>query len=146
MILVTLAITLLTHNLVIGCWPVLALTAILFSRKVAKVIEVESCLESGNHSIYRVRGQLFVVSVIYFKAGFALHEHPALVTIDMQGGPSVGPERGHGPRPVDPATALWQQQGGGHQPQSRAHRTGLFSRIGVAPEAGGRGGEVAIAH
>jgi SulP family sulfate permease len=64
-----------------------ALAGILFSRKVAKVIAVSSELVAPDHRVYRVEGQLFFVSSIYFRQGFALHEHPHpnRITIDMGG-------------------------------------------------------------
>ena len=141
--LTTVTITVLTHNLAVGLLTGVALAALLFSRKVAKVINVDSRLEGDDHRIYIVRGQLFFVSSIYFRQGFELHEHPARVTIDMA------------------AAHLWDQSGvaaldqvirrlklGGSQvevvglnPESQD----LFARIGVAEEAGGRGGTLAPA-
>ena len=83
----TLLITLITHNLAIGVLSGVALAAILFSRKVAKVIAVthhDSPLPSGGRERrYAVVGQLFFVSVTYFKAGFDLHDHPERVVIDL---------------------------------------------------------------
>jgi SulP family sulfate permease len=87
---------------------------------------------------------LFFVSSIYFRQGFALHEHPERVTIDMA------------------EAHIWDQSGvsaldqvirrlklGGSSvnvlhlnPES----TDLFARIGIAEEAGGRGGSMASAH
>ncbi|MEB3263152.1 MAG: SulP family inorganic anion transporter [Synechococcus sp.] len=142
--LLTLAITLLTHNLAVGVLAGVALAAILFSRKVAKVITVERVDPAHDHCLYRVRGQLFFVSVVYFKAGFALHEHPARVTIDMG------------------EAHLWDQSGvvaldqvirklrsGGSQVEVvglNPESIDLFARLGVAPEAGGRGGMVSGGH
>jgi len=83
----TLVITLITHNLAIGVLAGVALAAILFSRKVAKVIAVthrDSPLPSGGRERrYAVVGQLFFVSVTYFKEGFDLHDHPERVVIDL---------------------------------------------------------------
>ncbi|MEN9766194.1 MAG: hypothetical protein RLZZ32_154 [Cyanobacteriota bacterium] len=83
----TLVVTLITHNLALGVLSGVALAAILFSRKVAKVIEVEhrdAPLPSGGRErCYLVNGQIFFVSVIYFKAGFDLHDHPERVVIDL---------------------------------------------------------------
>ena len=83
----TLLITLITHNLAIGVLSGVSLAAILFSRKVAKVIAVthrDSPLPSGGRERrYAVVGQLFFVSVTYFKAGFDLHDHPERVVIDL---------------------------------------------------------------
>jgi len=60
-----------------------ALAAILFSRKVAKVISVSATQLTDDHLYYTVQGQLFFVSTVYFLAGFKRHSHPARVTIDM---------------------------------------------------------------
>lgn len=142
--LLTVAITVITHNLAIGLLAGVALAGILFSRKVAKVIQVESHLESPDHRLYTVRGQLFFVSSIYFRQGFELHEHPARVTIDMA------------------EAHLWDQSGvavldqvirrlrlGGSEVRVihlNRESTDLFARIGIAPEAGGRGGPEPAAH
>ena len=144
--LLTVLITVLTHNLAVGLLAGVALAGILFSRKVAKVITVDSRLESDGHRVYSVRGQLFFVSSIYLRQGFELHEHPhpARVTIDMAG------------------AHIWDQSGvtaldqvirrlklGGSAVEVvnlNAESTDLFARIGVAPEAGGRGGELNAAH
>jgi SulP family sulfate permease len=83
--LMTFAVTMLTtpHNLALGVIAGVALAGILFSRKVAKVIEVESMEISADERRYRVKGQLFFVSKVYFVQGFDLHDHPARVTIDL---------------------------------------------------------------
>jgi SulP family sulfate permease len=142
--LLTVVIAVLTHNLAIGLLAGVALAGILFSRKVAKVIAVESELEGEDHRIYRVRGQLFFVSSIYFRQGFELHEHPARVTIDM-GEAHIWDQSG--------VTALDQvirrlKLGGSTVEVIHLNRdsTDLFARIGVAAEAGGRGGELTATH
>ena len=142
--LLTVVVTVLTHNLAVGLLAGVALAAILFSRKVAKVIQVESRLEGDDHRIYTVRGQLFFVSSIYFRQGFELHEHPARVTIDMADA-HIWDQTG--------VTALDQvirrlKLGGSSVEVRHLNResTDLFARIGVAPEAGGRGGALEAAH
>jgi SulP family sulfate permease len=144
--LLTVVVTVLTHNLAVGLLAGVALAAILFSRKVAKVIEVSSELLAPDHRLYRVRGQLFFVSSIYFRQGFEPHEHPhpARVTIDM-GDAHIWDQSG--------VSALDQvirrlKLGGSRvevvhlNPES----TDLFARIGVAAEAGGSGRSTASAH
>tara|TARA_B100002051_G_scaffold272225_2_gene308561 strand:- start:1779 stop:3341 length:1563 start_codon:yes stop_codon:yes gene_type:complete len=81
----TFAVTMLTtpHNLALGVLAGVALAAILFSRKVAKVIRVETVDVGQDERIYRVIGQLFFVSKVYFIQGFDLHSHQATITIDM---------------------------------------------------------------
>ena len=142
--LLTVGITVITHNLAIGLLAGVALAGILFSRKVAKVIEVSSELPEPDHRIYRVRGQLFFVSSVYFRAGFEIHEHPAKVTIDMKDA-HIWDQSG--------VTVLDQvirrlKQGGSEVEVIHLNRgsTDLFARIGVAQEAGGRGGQLSSAH
>ena len=81
----TFAVTMLTtpHNLALGVVAGVALAALLFSRKVAKVIRVDVEDISADHRRYRVSGQLFFVSKVYFLQGFDVHEHPAQITIDL---------------------------------------------------------------
>ena len=138
--LLTVVVTVLTHNLAVGLLSGVALAGILFSRKVAKVIAVSSERLAPDHRLYRVRGQLFFVSSIYFRQGFALHEqpHPARVTIDM-GEAHIWDQSG--------VTALDQvirrlKLGGSvvEVVNLNPESTDLFARIGVAEEAGGRGG------
>jgi len=83
--LMTFAVTMLTtpHNLALGVLAGVALAGILFSRKVAKVIKVETIDISEQERHYRVTGQLFFVSKIYFTQGFDLHDHPERITIDL---------------------------------------------------------------
>ena len=82
--LTTFAVTMLTkpHNLALGVIAGVGLAAILFSRKVAKVITV-SRVKGKNQITYKVEGQLFFVSKIYFLQGFDIHEHPKDILIDM---------------------------------------------------------------
>jgi len=83
--LTTFLVTMLTkpHNLALGVIARVALAAILFSRKVAKVITVSRFKQSNNKIIYKVEGQLFFVSKIYFLQGFDIYEHPENITIDL---------------------------------------------------------------
>ncbi|WP_413440735.1 SulP family inorganic anion transporter [Synechococcus sp. MIT S1220] len=85
--LMTFAVTMLTtpHNLALGVLAGVALAGILFSRKVAKVIHVETIDPNEDERLYRVTGQLFFVSKVYFVQGFDLHDHPQRITIDMSG-------------------------------------------------------------
>ena len=83
--LITFAVTMLTkpHNLALGVVSGVALAAILFSRKVAKVIKVSKIRKDPKRIIYKVEGQLFFVSKIYFLQGFDIYEHPHEIIIDM---------------------------------------------------------------
>ncbi len=83
--LMTFSVTMLTtpHNLALGVLAGVALAGILFSRKVAKVINVTLTRISPEEIRYEVTGQLFFVSKIYFLEGFDAHDHPARIIIDM---------------------------------------------------------------
>ena len=83
--LTTFAVTMLTkpHNLALGVIAGVALAAILFSRKVAKVITVKRYKNDKNQITYKVEGQLFFVSKMYFIQGFDIYEHPEKIIIDM---------------------------------------------------------------
>ena len=83
--LMTFAVTMLTtpHNLALGVLAGVALAGILFSRKVAKVIQVDTIDLNEQERLYKVKGQLFFVSKVYFVQGFDLHDHPQRITIDM---------------------------------------------------------------
>ncbi|MGB3766172.1 MAG: SulP family inorganic anion transporter [Phormidesmis sp.] len=82
--LVTVVTTVITHNLALGVAVGIALSAIAFSRKIGKLIEVQSEL-SPDHSqrTYYVYGQLFFVSANNFLEAFNLHEHLDKVVIDL---------------------------------------------------------------
>ncbi len=83
--LMTFSVTMLTtpHNLALGVIAGVALAGILFSRKVAKVIQVNKIVISNDEVKYEVTGQLFFVSKIYFLQGFDIHYHPKKIIIDM---------------------------------------------------------------
>ena len=80
----TVAVTLLTHNLAIGVVIGVALSTIFFSRKIANLIYVDSHLsEDGQHRTYSINGQVFFVSVEAFLEGFDFHEHPKAMTVNL---------------------------------------------------------------
>ncbi len=82
--LTTVAITLLTHNLAFGVIVGVALSAIFFSRKIAKLVQVDSTLANeGRDRVYRVNGQLFFVSVETFVNAFNFRETVERVVIDL---------------------------------------------------------------
>ena len=81
--LTTFSVTMLTHNLAYGVVAGVVLASILFSRKVAKVITVARIKTDQDTITYKVEGQLFFVSKIYFLQGFNIHEHPKSIVLDM---------------------------------------------------------------
>ncbi|WP_422756923.1 SulP family inorganic anion transporter [Microcoleus anatoxicus] len=80
----TVLITVLTHNLAIGVVIGIALSTVFFSRKIAKVVFVDTVLSpDGTKRTYNVAGQLFFVSVDDFLDAFNLSEELELVLIDL---------------------------------------------------------------
>ncbi len=77
----TVMTTVMTHNLALGGMVEIALSAIAFSRKIGKLITVQTDLrEKGNTRTYYVFGQLFFVSANNFREAFDPHEK---VVIDL---------------------------------------------------------------
>ena len=131
--LLTLVLALLTRNLAIAVVVGVALAAILFSRKVAKVVDVEAQWLGDDHLNYRVRGQLFFVSTVYFLAGFKQHAHPARVTIDMAEA-HVWDQTGM--RALDQVIRKLQQAGSRVEVQNLNQESlNLFERISESPDA-----------
>jgi len=76
--------TLLTHNLAIGVVIGIALSTILFSRKIAQLVFVDTILSPDQQErIYSVAGQLFFVSVDEFLAAFNFKEELQHVKINL---------------------------------------------------------------
>ncbi|NEP18067.1 MAG: SulP family inorganic anion transporter, partial [Leptolyngbya sp. SIO4C1] len=76
--------TIITHNLAIGVIVGIALSSLFFSRKIAKLIRIESRLSpSSDERVYYVKGQLFFVSVNDFLAAFDFAEHLDRIVIDL---------------------------------------------------------------
>ena len=82
--LTTIAVTLLTHNLAFGVIVGVALSAIFFSRKIAGLVQVGSTLaKEGRERIYFVNGQIFFVSVETFINAFDFREPVNRVVINL---------------------------------------------------------------
>ncbi len=82
--LATVVTTVITHNLALGVMVGIALSAIAFSRKIAKLIDVRSELsDDGSERTYYIFGQLFFVSANNLIEDFNLHEHVDSVVIDL---------------------------------------------------------------
>jgi len=73
-----------THNLAIGVFVGILLSAFFFARKVAKFISVSSSLDEATQTrVYTVVGQLFFVSVETFLNAFDFDERIEYVKIDL---------------------------------------------------------------
>jgi len=80
----TVAVTVLTHDLAQGVLVGVLLSAVFFARKVAQIVRVSSILDdTGHHRIYKVEGQVFFASAEDFAAAFDLKEALEKVTIDL---------------------------------------------------------------
>lgn len=82
--LTTVAVVVVTHNLAQGVAVGVLMSAIFFARKVSRLLAVESTLATdGTERIYRVYGQVFFASAEQFGNGFDFKEVLERVTIDV---------------------------------------------------------------
>ena len=80
----TVLVTVYTRNLAIGVIVGVALSTLAFSRKIAKLVFVDSLLDAEQQQrTYSVSGQLFFVSVDEFLASFNFTEELKKVVIDL---------------------------------------------------------------
>jgi SulP family sulfate permease len=80
----TVAVVLLTHNLAYGVGVGVLLSAVFFARKVAQVIRVRSTLDAAAECrTYEVAGQVFFASAGAFTSAFDFKEALARVRIDV---------------------------------------------------------------
>lgn len=82
--LATVAVVVVTHNLAQGVGVGVLMSALFFARKVSRLVAVESELSAdGSQRVYRVYGQLFFASADQFAAGFDFKEVIEQVVIDV---------------------------------------------------------------
>lgn len=80
----TVLITVITHNLAIGVVIGIALSTVFFSRKVAKLVFVDTVLSpDGLHRTYSIAGQIFFVAIDDLLEKFNFHEELEKVTLDF---------------------------------------------------------------
>ncbi len=80
----TVAVVVLTHNLAQGVAVGVLLSALFFANEVSRVMPVASVLsDDGNHRTYTVQGQVFFASADKFAAGFDFKEVIERVVIDV---------------------------------------------------------------
>jgi SulP family sulfate permease len=80
----TVLITVLSHNLAIGVVIGIALSTVFFSRKIAQVVFVDTVLGPDQRErTYKVAGQLFFVSVEEFIGYFNFEEELDRVIVDL---------------------------------------------------------------
>lgn len=82
--LTTVFMTVFSHNLAIGVLSGVALNSLLFSRKIAQIVFVDSVIDSqGEKRTYNIGGQIFFVSVPEFLNAFDFKEVVEFVKIDL---------------------------------------------------------------
>lgn len=82
--IVTVVIVVWTHNLALGVFIGVLMSALFFARKVARFFDVETEIsEGGNHRTYTVYGQVFFASAANFSRRFDFKEKLEKVTIDL---------------------------------------------------------------
>ena len=82
--LATVAVTVVTHDLAQGVLVGVLLSGIFFARKVTKIFEVSSTLSAdGTQRTYTVSGQIFFASAEAFGDAFDLKEAIERVVIDV---------------------------------------------------------------
>ena len=80
----TVAVVVVTHNLAIGVLVGVLLSGIFFAAKIAQLFAVTSRLSpDGRHRTYEVEGQLFFASAEPFARAFDFREAVERVTIDV---------------------------------------------------------------
>jgi SulP family sulfate permease len=82
--IVTVVVVVLTHNLAQGVAVGVLMSALFFARKVSRLLAVESVSTDGGRARrYAVYGQVFFASADQFAAGFDFKEVVERVTIDV---------------------------------------------------------------
>ncbi|HSX85592.1 MAG TPA: SulP family inorganic anion transporter [Cellvibrio sp.] len=80
----TVIVVVMTHDLAQGVLVGVLLSALFFARKVGDILYVGSSLsEDGNHRTYQIIGQVFFTSAEQFVSGFDFKEAIDKVTIDL---------------------------------------------------------------
>lgn len=81
---VTVMVVVFTHNLALGVFIGVLMSALFFAQKVSHLLVVESKKEEGqSHRIYTVYGQVFFASAADFADQFDFKETIEKITIDM---------------------------------------------------------------
>jgi len=80
----TVVLVVWTHNLALGVFVGVLMSALFFARKVARFFDVKTTLsEDGKHRTYVVYGQVFFASAANFSGRFDFKEKLEKVTIDL---------------------------------------------------------------
>lgn len=80
----TVVVVVLTHDLAKGVFVGVLLSALFFATKVGRLLSISSTLDKDGHTrIYQVKGQVFFASAEYFNASFDFKEAVETVHIDV---------------------------------------------------------------
>lgn len=80
--LATVVVTLVTHDLARGVLTGVLLSGVFFANKVGRLLHIE-VQQEGDTRVYRVTGQVFFASVARFNAAFDFREALSAVRIDV---------------------------------------------------------------
>lgn len=82
----TVAVVVMTHDLAQGVLVGVLLSALFFARKVGDILHIGSTVsDDGNHRTYQITGQVFFTSADQFVAAFDFKEALDKVTINLHG-------------------------------------------------------------
>jgi SulP family sulfate permease len=82
--LATVGVVVLTHNLAYGVLVGVLLSGIFFAWKISQIVQIDSALSTdGTIRTYEVHGQIFFASTQQFSESFDFHERVSLVRIDV---------------------------------------------------------------
>jgi SulP family sulfate permease len=81
----TVAVTLVTHNLAIGVGVGVLVACVLFAQRVAHIVDVRRVIEPDGRARYSVDGALFFASSNDLYTQFAYADDPKNVVIDLSG-------------------------------------------------------------
>jgi len=79
----TVSVVVATHDLSLGVFAGVLLSAVFFARSVGKLFSIETGHSIDGRRVYVVRGELFFATVEDFVAGFDIHEDVDQVEIDL---------------------------------------------------------------
>jgi SulP family sulfate permease len=79
----TVAVTLLTHNLAIGVGVGVLVACVLFAQRIAHLVDVDRVVEADGTARYAVTGALFFASSNDLYTQFEYADDPAAVVIDL---------------------------------------------------------------
>jgi len=128
--LATVAVTVLTHDLAQGVLVGVLLSGFFFAHKVGRILYVGSTpAAEGRERVYQVVGQVFFASADRFIASFDYKEVIERVRIDVSRRPLLGHHRGDGAgQGRDQVPPRGHRRGGGRPERGEPHPGGPLRR------------------